>query len=86
MGQRVQEGVGDLLHQTGYSQRCLHPSGFWQPLKLCDTYLTFCQLRPEGNHVANLWLSEGVGVSQDTGGGKLAKKSDQEVGGYRILD
>ena len=47
-GQRAQEDVGDLLHQTGYSRRCLHLSGFWQPLKLCDTYLTFCQLRPGG--------------------------------------
>ena len=26
------------------------------------------------------------GVSQDTGGGRLAKKSDREVGGSRILD
>ena len=43
------EDVGDLLHQTGYSQRCLHLSGLWQPLKLCDTYLTSCQLRPGGN-------------------------------------
>ena len=41
--------VGDLLHQIGYSRRCLHLSGFWQPLKLCDTYLTSCQLRPGGN-------------------------------------
>ena len=48
-GQRAQEDVGDLLHQTGYSRRCLHLSGFWQPLKLCDTYLTSCQLRPGGN-------------------------------------
>ena len=47
--QRAQEDVGDLLHQTGYSRRCLHLSGFWQPLKLCDTYLTSCQLSPGGN-------------------------------------
>ena len=50
--------VGDLLHQTDYSRRCLHLSGFWQPLKLCDTYLTSCQLRPGGIYVANLWLSD----------------------------
>ena len=49
LGQRAQEDVGDILHQTGYSQQCLHLSGFWQPLKLCDTYLTSCQLRPGGN-------------------------------------
>ena len=48
-GQRAQEGVGDLLHQTDYSQQCLHLSGFWQSLKLCDTYLTSCQLYPGGN-------------------------------------
>ena len=48
-GQRAQEDVGDLLHRTGYPQRCLHLSRFWQPLKLCDTYLTSCQLRPGGN-------------------------------------
>ena len=54
---RAKEGVCDLLHQTGYSQRCLHLSGFCQPLKLCDTYLTSCQLRPGGIYVANLWLS-----------------------------
>ena len=41
--------IGDLLHQTGYSRQCLHLSGFWQSLKLCDTYLTSCQLRPGGN-------------------------------------
>ena len=41
--------IGDLLHQTGYSRRCPHLSGFWQPLKLCDTYFTSCQLRPGGN-------------------------------------
>ena len=41
-GQRAQEGVGDLLHQTGCSQRCLHPCGFWEPLKLCYTYLASC--------------------------------------------
>ena len=53
------EGAGgrcDLFHQTGYSQRCLHLNGFWQDLKLCDTYLTFCQLRPGGIYVANQWL------------------------------
>ena len=44
----AQEDVGDLLHQTDYSQRCLHLSRFWRPLKLCDTYLTSCQLRPWG--------------------------------------
>ena len=49
LGQRVQENVGGLLHQTDYSQRCLPLSGFWQPLKLCDTYLTSCQLHPGGN-------------------------------------
>ena len=49
LGQRAQEGVGDLLHQTGCSQRCLHRSAFWQPLKLCDTYLTSCQLPPGRN-------------------------------------
>ena len=48
-GQRAQEDVGDLLHQTGYSRRCVHLSRFWQPLKLCDTYLTSCQLRHGGN-------------------------------------
>ena len=48
-GQRAQEGVCDLLHQTGYFQRCLHLSGFWQHLKLCDTYLTSCPLRPGRN-------------------------------------
>ena len=53
-GQRPQEGVGDLLHQTGCSQRVLRLSGFWQPLKLCDTYLTSCQLRPGGIYVANV--------------------------------
>ena len=36
------EGVGDLLHQTGYSQRSLHLNGFWHPLKLCDRYLSSC--------------------------------------------
>ena len=34
LGAEAQEDVGDLLHQTGYSRRCLHLSGFWQPLKL----------------------------------------------------
>ena len=44
------EVVSGLLHQTGYSQWCLHLSGFWQPLKLYYTCLklAFCQLRPGG--------------------------------------
>ena len=48
-GQWAQERAGDLLHQTGCSQRCLGLSGFWQLLELCDVCLASCQLHPGGN-------------------------------------